>query len=96
MAYEKQTWVDGDKTKPLSAARLNHIEDGIASIPAGKNGKSAYEIALDDGFVGTESAWLTSLKGTNGKNGTDGKDAEPQFTDEEVAELKKLLSPVGE
>lgn len=90
MAYEKQTWVDGDKTKPLSAARLTHIEDGIASIPAGVDGKSAYEIALANGFVGTESAWLASLKGA------DGKDAEPQFTTEEVAELKKLLSPVGE
>lgn len=90
MAYKKQTWVDGDKAKPLSAARLNHIEDGIASIPASKNGKSAYEIALDNDFVGNESAWLTSLKGK------DGKDAEPQFNTEEVAELKKLLSPVGE
>lgn len=34
-----------------------------------KNGKSAYEIALDNGFVGTEQEWLNSLKGTNGKNG---------------------------
>ena len=27
------------------------------------NGKSAYEIALDNGFSGTEQEWLESLKG---------------------------------
>jgi len=29
MAYEKQEWRDGDPSTPLSAARLNHMEDGI-------------------------------------------------------------------
>lgn len=29
MAYTKQDWVNGDATKPVSATRLNHIEDGI-------------------------------------------------------------------
>lgn len=29
MAYTKQIWVDGDATYPLSAARLEHIEQGI-------------------------------------------------------------------
>lgn len=29
----------------------------------GKNGKSAYEIAVDNGFEGTEEEWLASLKG---------------------------------
>ena len=32
----------------------------------GANGKSAYEIALEYGFVGTEAEWLESLKGSNG------------------------------
>ena len=32
MAYEKQTWNNGDEATPLSAERLNHIEDGIAGI----------------------------------------------------------------
>lgn len=35
----------------------------------GTNGKSAYEIALDNGFVGTEQEWLDSLKGAPGKDG---------------------------
>ena len=31
--------------------------------PKGDTGKSAYQIALDNGFVGTESEWLESLNG---------------------------------
>ena len=38
----------------------------------GKDGKSAYEIAIEHGFVGTEAEWLESLKGVDGKNGVDG------------------------
>jgi hypothetical protein len=30
--YTSQTWADGDATKPLSAARMTHIEDGIAAV----------------------------------------------------------------
>jgi hypothetical protein len=32
MAYTKQVWVDNDTSKPVSAARLSHIEDGIAAL----------------------------------------------------------------
>lgn len=44
----------------------------------GPAGKSAYEIAVDEGFVGNEAAWLASLKGEPGEpgdNGDDGKSA---------------------
>ena len=40
----------------------------------GKDGKSAYEIAVEHGFVGTEAEWLKSLKGVDGKDGVNGKD----------------------
>ena len=40
----------------------------------GKDGKSAYEIAVEHGFVGTEVEWLESLKGVDGKDGVNGKD----------------------
>lgn len=40
----------------------------------GKNGKSAYEIAVEHGFVGTEVEWLESLRGADGKDGLPGKD----------------------
>ena len=37
---------------------------------SGTAGKSAYEIAVDNGFVGTEDQWLDSLKGERGEKGT--------------------------
>nr|DAZ28800.1 MAG TPA: tail sheath protein [Caudoviricetes sp.] len=40
----------------------------------GKDGKSAYEIAVEHGFTGTENEWLQSLKGADGKDGVNGKD----------------------
>ncbi|MDE6520418.1 MAG: hypothetical protein K2K91_08220, partial [Ruminococcus sp.] len=55
----------------------------ISEIQAGVNGKdglSAYEIAVENGFIGTVSEWLESLKGSDGLpgkdgiNGVDGKD----------------------
>ena len=36
------------------------IEDGI-----GSSGASAYQIALDNGFIGTEQEWLASLQGAD-------------------------------
>ena len=38
----------------------------------GADGKSAFEIAVENGFIGTETEWLESLKGSDGKDGTDG------------------------
>jgi hypothetical protein len=36
---------------------------------SGNDGLSAYEIAVENGFVGTESEWLLSLKGDDGSPG---------------------------
>lgn len=40
----------------------------------GVPGKSAYEVAISNGFEGTEEEWLASLKGETGANGTNGED----------------------
>ena len=40
------------------------------------NGKSAYEIAVENGFVGTEEEWLYSLKGEKGDKGDKGEQGE--------------------
>ena len=40
----------------------------------GADGKSAFEIAVENGFIGTEAEWLESLKGKNGIDGQPGKD----------------------
>ena len=40
--------------------------------PAGTNGISAYQSALNNGYVGTEASWLTSLTGAAGPAGSQG------------------------
>ena len=47
---------------------------GVRLVNDEDYGKSAYEIALDNGFEGTEAEWLESLKGKDGADGKDGKD----------------------
>lgn len=44
---------------------------------AGTDGDSAYEIAVNNGFIGTESAWLLSLVGADGQDGSQGIQGEP-------------------
>lgn len=35
----------------------------------GVDGKSAYELAVEEGFIGTEPEWLESLQGADGADG---------------------------
>jgi len=41
----------------------------VENIP-GPQGDSAYEVAVENGFVGTEAEWLASLVGDDGENAT--------------------------
>jgi len=50
-------------TPDLYAQLLKKIEEA----GHGADGKSAYEIAVEHGFVGTETEWLASLKGEPGE-----------------------------
>ena len=47
--------------------------------PPGPPGDSAYEIAVENGFVGTETEWLDSLQGEDGTPGSDGADGESAY-----------------
>lgn len=47
-------------------------DNGELGSGTGTSGKSAYEIAVDNGFVGTETEWLESLKGEQGDKGDNG------------------------
>lgn len=38
----------------------------------GDDGKSAYEVAVDHGYAGTEQQWLSTLKGDKGDTGNSG------------------------
>ncbi len=69
-------------------------QNGVDGID-GANGLSAYEIALNNGFVGSQALWLESLKGqdgtsgADGQNGIDGKDfTYDMFTPEQLELLK--------
>ena len=63
----------------ISADEVSVSEDGSAAASVGEDlprGKSAYEIAKENGFNGTETEWLASLKGEPGAAGASGKDGE--------------------
>ena len=58
----------------------NYVDQAISNIEIsggngepGADGKSAYQIAVANGFVGTETAWLASLKGEKGDKGDTGE-----------------------
>ena len=46
-----------------AAAAAEHMVD----IHTGPEGKSAYEVAVEEGYTGTEEEWLASLKGDTGE-----------------------------
>lgn len=56
----------------------------------GDPGKSAYEIAVEQGFVGTEEEWLASLHGADGAQGPQG----PQGPQGEQGVSGGMLFPV--
>lgn len=62
-------WTDADKQELVDLAK--------GEIAAGLDGKSAYELAIDNGFVGTEEEWLASLKGDTGETGAKGDKGDP-------------------
>ena len=47
-------------------------EDTADYVCIGRDGKSAYELAVKHGYVGTETDWIISLKGAEGKKGQKG------------------------
>lgn len=59
-----------------------------ATIPTvqGEEGKSAYEVAVEQGYVGTEEEWLESLKGEQGDEGFS-----PEITVEESTSERYVL-----
>ena|SRR5699024_1465114 len=52
---------------------LSKLPVYVSGGSGGADGKSAYEIAVDNGFEGDEQAWLDSLVGEPGPAGSDGE-----------------------
>ena len=101
MAYTPQEWRNGDAATPLSAARLLHIENGIAGIellegPAGPKGDKgdpgADGAKGDKGDPGADGA--KGAKGDPGTPGADGFPTETQWNDL-VARVAALEEPAG-
>src|SRR5690625_4072444 len=84
MAFVPDKWKNGEAGgTPITAAELNRIEAAGAAKAAqgpkgdpGADGASAYDIAVADGFSGTESEWLASLEGPKGDPGEQGPQGE--------------------
>ena len=66
---------DGDTPIPPTLDLYTQLLKKLSEMQTGANGKdgrSAYEIAIENGFVGTVAEWLESLKGRDGIDGKDG------------------------
>ncbi len=68
--------------------------------PPGPDGRSAYEVAVSEGFSGDEAAWLASLVGAAGGDGEDGASAyevavEGGFVGSEAEWLESLVGAAG-
>ena len=61
--------------KKAIAVSRKYTKDTVEGAGAikGKDGKSAYQIAVEKGFVGTEEEWLASLQGEEGPEGPQGE-----------------------
>ncbi len=76
-------------TPDLYTQLLKRIEDA----ERGLDGKSAYEIAVEHGYVGTEEEWLESLKG---KDGITPDMSEYPKTTEVTTIIEREIAPVAE
>lgn len=90
---------DGDNMWALIKPKVGTIkgEKGDKG-DAGTNGKSAYEVAVANGYTGTQAQWLASLKGADGapgKDGSAGKDGQtwqPYIADDKHWHIRLINS----
>ena len=72
--------------KPDLATKQDLRNISLTPGPAGHDGKSAYEIAVDNGFTGSQTEWLQSLHGRDGTSSTSG---DAGLSTQAIAELIK-------
>ncbi|WP_308556110.1 hypothetical protein [uncultured Lactobacillus sp.] len=72
--------------KPDLATKQDLRNISLTPGPAGHDGKSAYEIAVDNGFTGSQTEWLQSLHGRDGTSSTSG---DASLSTQAIAELIK-------
>ena len=72
--------------KPDLATKQDLRNISLTPGPAGHDGKSAYEIAVDNGFTGSQADWLQSLHGRDRTSSTSG---DASLSTQAIAELIK-------
>lgn len=70
---DQDCWVAQDTSTLYVSVGGNWLDMGSHKGFTGDTGKSAYEIAIEQGFSGTESQWLASLVGPKGDKGDEGE-----------------------
>lgn len=70
MPYTPQVWADDDPSKPLSAARLTHIESGITTAGALFNVKDAAYGAIGNGIADDTIAIQAAITAAQAVGGT--------------------------
>lgn len=87
---------DGDSIWPFLQPKIGTIKGEKGD--AGADGKSAYEVAVANGYTGTQAQWLASLKGADGapgKDGSAGKDGQtwqPYIADDKHWHIRLINS----
>lgn len=87
---------DGDNMWTLIKPKMGTIKGEKGD--AGADGKSAYEVAVANGYSGTQAQWLASLKGADGapgKDGSAGKDGQtwqPYIADDKHWHIRLINS----
>ena len=81
---------DGDNMWALIKPKVGTIKGEKGD--AGADGKSAYEVAVANGYTGTQAQWLASLKGADGANGKDGQTWQPYIADDKHWHIRLINS----
>ncbi len=85
--------------EPGKVFTVNELVDYIENSLKGDDGDSAYDVAVAEGFVGSEASWLESLQGDQGIPGEQGEPGDPavDYADQSEVdtgtETAKALSP---
>lgn len=90
---------DGDSIWPFLQPKVGTIKGEKGDV--GADGKSAYEVAVANGYSGTQAQWLASLKGADGapgkdgsagKDGKDGQTWQPYIADDKHWHIRLINS----
>lgn len=81
----------------ITTIEVDYLTISVSSDAIGAQGLSAYEVALNNGFVGTEEEWLESLVGPQGPKGDQGDPATNLVTsvNSQVGDVSLDASDVG-